>query len=282
MHYVKYSYSMSKITYLFILFFLSHFTFGQNPLEYVLNLEFETNIVSDIAGEAFGPTHKWKLEKYKSSCIFSGLEYKFEKKDTLLIRYFIEIKKICKQDELNYIYGNLDDNVIDGSITRGWFKSDSIDRAFGFQNGKQDYNLLQIELLNNFFNIAYYLIKQPVIKGKISRLKIKLLSIDEDLETNSPIRIVKFIPLTYRLCGRVYNNSSPRVMNLLNSLPKDKPIHIEVGAGFYTNPFDTFYFLFIEYLKSPNQIKWIPEDERIVSKLKTLGVKKRSIIKVGK
>jgi hypothetical protein len=71
-------------------------------------------------------------------------------------------------------------------------------------------------------------------------------------------------------------------MNLLYSLPKDKPIYIEVGGGFYTNPFDSFYSLFSEYLKTPNQIKWIPNDERIVSRLKTLGVKKRSIMKVRK
>jgi hypothetical protein len=273
---------MNKISILSILFLFSHFALAQNHLEYTLKLEFEGNIVTEVDGKFTNLSNDWKLEKFEKSCKFENIEYIFQQKDTLLLRYFKEIKETCSRKEIEYFYGTLGQIWFDGTIIRGWFKSDSIDRSFGYGSGDGAGNPLQFKVFDNFFNIALYLLSQPSSTEKLSKLQLAALRICEKHSNNVPVQIISFNPLTYRLNDRVDETSYEKVINLFNNLPINKPAYFEAGILFNISQTDRFYTFIKEFLKSPNNIIWIPDNENVFYRLRALGVKKKNILKISK
>lgn len=266
---------------------MSYFTVAQNHLDFIFDLKFETGVYTEINGESMGQTHKYKLEKFESSCKFGELEYQFQPKDTLLIRYFKDFEGLFERPGF---YRNFNKNCpdlwsdqvqMDGILTSFRFKSDSVNIGFGATDGICNFNSLYDSILDNFFNIVFYVIQQPAAKGKMSELKLSVLNYDEGATGSFPIRLIRTNPLTYRLKSRVFNNSNSEVISLLNKLPKDKNTYIEVGGSFYVMKFDSFYSPFKEFLKAPNKIIWIPNDNKIAADLKTLGVDKKHMKKSG-
>lgn len=274
---------MNKLYVLVFLLFLNLFLVAQNNLEFTFDLKFETNVLTEINGETIGRTHNYKLEKFESSCKFGELEYTFQQKDTLLLRYFAEFEKLFEQPNFYRNFNKTcpelwsDKTQSDGIQTTFWFKSDSVNIGFGADDGICNFNSLYDNILDNFFNIVFYVINQPSSTGKLSELKLSVLYYDEGATGFSPIRHIRPDPLTYRLKGRAYERSYTEVLNLLNGLPKDKSTYIEVGGLFYVNEFDSFYLHFKDFLKKPNRIIWIPENDRFAAELKTLGVDKKNM-----
>jgi hypothetical protein len=288
MHYAKIR-SMNKLSILILLLLFNFFSFAQNNMEFTFDITFETNVISINSDDEFaGPNYKFKLEKYKSSCKFGEIEYSFQKKDTLLLRYFSDFKKLFEQSDF---YRNFNKTCpelwnhtmhTDGIQTIFWYKSDSTKISFGADDGICDFNSLYDNILDNFFNIVIYVVNQPSSKGKLSESKLSKLEYLEGATGFAPIRLVRPNPLTYRLKGRVYERSYEEVLTILNGLPKAEPTYIEVGGRFYVNEFDSFYRRFKDFLKEPNRIIWIPENDRSATELKKLGVDKKSMKKVKK
>jgi hypothetical protein len=281
---------MKRIYSLIFLILFRLCSVAQDHLEFTFDLRIESNITVEVKtgdkttydSEAFSNIHAYKLEKFASSCRFFGVTYSFQKNDSLLFRYFDEFVNIFKQPEFYRNYNQTcphlwDEQIVsDGTITRFRFISDSIERGLAAMEGICNFNSIHNEILNVFFNIAFYIIRQPIFHEKLSRFKIGRLETDEDI-TGPPIRLVSTSPLTYRLKSRVPEDSYKEVINLLNGLPKEKQTYIEVGGSYDIKLHDTFYPLFKEFLKSPNNIIWIPDDERIAAGLKNLGIFKKII-----
>lgn len=280
---------MKKVNILLILIALSQFSFAQNHVEFTFDINFETNVRFKKAdGEFEGPTHRYRLEKFESSCKFGEIEYSFQQNDTLLLRYFSEFKKLFEQPDFyrnfNKSCPELWSNIIilDGIQTTFWFKSDSTKISFGAKDGLCNFNSLYDNILDNFFNIVFYLINQPSAKGKLSESRLSTLSFDESETGFAPIRLVRPNPLTYRLKGRAYEKSYTEVLNILYGLPKDETTYIEVGGSFNVNELDSFCLPFKDFLKIPNRIIWIPENYRFINELKKLGIDEKSIKKPRK
>jgi hypothetical protein len=281
---------MKILATLFIILFVCRFSFAQKHCEYKLELTFISNVAfTDDNGNA-EDENCWKLEKFETSCKLNNLEYIFTEKDSLLLKYFKKLKEIFRQYEYIDLSAKAKENearltarFFDGFATRGWFKSDSIDRVFGFYSQNSDINPLHTKILDTYFNIAWYLINKPSLYGKISKVKLSKLEYDEVTASASmpiPIRLICDNPLTYRLKGKMYEESYNIIIQVLNSLPTNKSTYLEVLGDFYIDPIDSFYKPFKEFVKKSNKIIWIPDSERIRTNFKALGVPKRNLKKV--
>jgi hypothetical protein len=85
----------------------------------------------------------------------------------------------------------------------------------------------------------------------------------------------------YRIQIRVQGRSPKpeSVVQILNNLPKDKPVLIEVGNHFWIHKTDDFYNPFKQFLQSQtSNIYWIATG-RVKKELITLGLKKEKIFK---
>lgn len=274
---------------LFVFFLLGQFSFAQKKPQFTFDLEFETNhTIESNTGESQSLNHIYRIEKFETSCVYNELEYEFLKKDTLLFRYFRELENIFRQPDFYRNFNKtcpklLDDiTYSDGTRTTFRFKADSIDIKLCVRNGICNSNSLYDNILQGFFNIALYVINQPVSKGKISPFKIYVLEDDEGSLCSTSLRLIRYNPPTYRLIGRIYESEYQKVLSQLNGLSKEKKTYIEVSESYHTKETDSFYTLFKEFLKAPNKIIWIPQGDRIALELKSMGVKKKNMKKTNK
>lgn len=256
-------------------------SFAQILKEYTLELTFETSIISKI--ENIGTTHKWTLTRADSSCTLNNIEYRFEQKDSLLRNYFVQLDRILSLYKFHQLSNNSIVNGvqtgmwIDGTMTYGNLIFNNSSIKFSFHSGNINFDSIQIKLLDNFFNIVYFLYNQPIIKEKILRGNVVMLDIDETSAGSSSFREVSENPLKYRLCRRVYDKEFSTVMIILSSLPKNQPVFIEVGESFEYEKSDLFISHFKEFIQSPNRIIW-KASENTRHQLIALGVKRKNIV----
>ncbi len=266
-------------------------TFAQNNVEFTFDISFESNIAKEVKKGnkialvyPFGNINEIKLVKSKNSCEFEGIEYKFRKEDTILIRFFNELKVIFTQPdfyrEFNKTCPELwnEEYFSDGTTTRFHFNSDSIKRGFGARDGVCNFNSTYDQILNSFFNIVFYMVNQKSFRKKLSSDIIDYITTFESI-TQPPFRHVKYKPMTYRLKGRVYDSDDLGITNLINSISENEDLYIEVGTGFNIIHHDYFYLHFQDFIHSYHKVTWVPDDKIVATRLIELGIDKNHIKK---
>lgn len=277
---------MKRINITIILIFSILLSWAQNHPIFTLDIRFEGGPATWVDGELIALNKVYRLVKFETSCEFEEVDYKFQKNDTILLRYFRELETCFMQPEF---YVNMNNSwekpenghyyIYDGIITSFRFKSDSVDIDFTAKDRICILNSLYDKILDSFFNIAMKISHQKNLNVDMSQVDISLLTKIEANSCSSPIRLVCYDPLTYRLRGRVDGYTNNYVLNLLNSLPGEKPTYIEVSSDYYINQYDAFYLLFKKFLKTATKIIWIPDNDIIGGELKKLGVKKKHMMK---
>ena len=245
---------------------------SQEIKNYTLELDIQTS---------FQGSKKWIIQRDQAYCIFDNLRYNFNEKDSLLVHYFQQLDtilnkyKFYKLSSYSYKNGVQTGEWIDGTMTYGKLTLPDTIKSFNFHSGNIDYDKTQIELIDNFFNIAFYLYNQNNFGEKLKISDSEYLEKIENEVGRTPIRQVSVYPLHYKLFDRVYSFNFAATKQLFETLPKDKPILIEVGK--YVNIRDEFEVFLKEYFKTRKNIYWIIGDKN-QNKMVSLGLENKYLL----
>ncbi|GEM_PF-4449571 len=177
-------------TVVFLGLFCTFCCAAQETSEFVFELKFRTNVqicVEDKHGKVLtrDGLHNYRLEKFDSSCRLGEILYKFKRKDTLLIRYLTDFKTLFEAPGFDQRFNatcphRYFSNFVDGIKTTFIYQSDSFHTSIEVHDGNCEYNSLYNSIISSFFNIAYYIISQPSMRGKLSILDEAVLDFDNE------------------------------------------------------------------------------------------------------
>jgi hypothetical protein len=210
------------------------------------------------------PTQTYRLVYLGEKCFVNGIKYNFRDKDSLLSRYFDNLETILGDYSYrrlgNYSYsknGKMTGMWTDGSRTKGIVVMNGDKKEFNFHSGNSDYDSLQIEMMNTFFNIMFYLTENEKFAKKFTDENRYYLEHMETSCTRNAMRKVKESPLRYKLFERVYTFNCEQVVAIFDSFPKDEPVDVEIGRFFNLNIHDKFYEIFKMDISKRENINWI-------------------------
>lgn len=253
------------------LFMLNCFSgMNQSIKNYTLELDIQTS---------FQGSKKWIIQRYQAYCILDSLAYKFEEKDSLLVHYFQQLDtilskyKFCKSSSYSYKDGK-HTMWTDGTMTYGKLIFPDTIKTFNFHSGNIDSDTKQIELIDVFFNLTYYLYNQKDFKKNLETSNSDYLAKIENQVGRTPIRQVTVYPLHYRLYDRVYPFNYLVTRQLFENMPLDRPILIDVGN--YANITGEFESFLKEFFKTRSNIYWIIPNKK--EKMISMGLKKEYIL----
>ena len=214
-------------------------------------------------------------------CILDSLRYNFKEKDSLLTHYYQQLDtilgkyKFYKLSSYSYKNGQKNGMWTDGTMTYGKLILPDTIKTFNFHSGNIDYDSKQIELINVFFNLTYYLYNQKNFKKNLKTSNINYLEKIEVGVGRTPIRQVSFYPLHYRLYARVYPFNYLATRQLFENMPLGRPILIDLGK--YVNIMGEFESFLKEFFKTRTNIYWIiPENNK--EKMILMGLKRDYIL----
>ena len=245
---------------------------SQDFKNYTLELDIQTS---------FQGSKKWIIQREKDYCILDSLRYNFKEKDSLLIYYFQQLDtilhkyKFYKLSSYSYNNGHRDGMWTDGTMTYGKLILPDTIKTFNFHSGNIDYDKTQIELIDAFFNLTFYLYNQKDFNKKLKNSNLDYLEKIENHVGRTPIRQVSIFPLHYKLFDRVYPFNYDSTKQLFEKMPMNRPILIDVGK--YVNIMGDFETFLKGYFTIRKNIYWIiPGKNRV--KMISLGLDKQYIL----
>lgn len=247
---------------------------SQNNKHYTLELDIQTS---------FQGSRIWNIERDQDYCVLDSVKYPFKKKDSLLIDYFEQLDTILDKYKFYHLSSNVYKNGketgswLDGTMTYGKLILPDTIKTFDFHSGNINYDTLQIELIDVFFNLARYLYSQENINRNLDNPNMEYLEKIENEVGRTPIRQVSVNPLHYRLFDVIYNFNYTTVCRLFENMPLDRPVLVEVGRHADMNVNSKFVSFLKGYFKTRRNIYWIvPYDKK--AKIMELGLKNEYIL----
>lgn len=243
---------------------------NQSLKNYTLELDIQTS---------FQGSKKWIIQRDQAYCILDSLTYKIKEKDSLLVHYFQQLDTIlskyqfCKLSSYSYKDG-MPTVWTDGTMTYGKLILPDTIKTFSFHSGNIDYDIKQIELINVFFNLTYYLYNQKDFKQNLETSNSDYLEKIENQVGRTPIRQVAVYPLHYRLYDRVYSFNYSATRQLFENMPLDRPILIDVGK--YANIMGEFESFLKEFFTTRSNIYWMIPNKK--EKMISMGLNEEYIL----
>lgn len=245
---------------------------SQDFKNYTLELDIQTS---------FQGSKKWIIQREQDYCILDSLKYNFKERDSLLIQYFLQLDtilhkyKFYKLSSYSYNNGHQTGMWTDGTMTYGKLILPDTIKTFNFHSGNIDYDKTQIELIDAFFNLTFYLYNQKDFKKKLKISNLDYLEKIENKVGRTPFRQVSAFPLHYRLFDRVYPFNYDSTKKLFENMPMNRLILIDLGK--FVNIMGDFEMFLKGYFPTRKNIYWIiPETNRI--KMTSLGLDKQYIL----
>jgi hypothetical protein len=252
------------------------FSIGQIYHTYKLSL--------DIYPSLWFKNKTWTLVRELDKCALDNKYYSFKKEDVQLISYFNKLDTILSNNEFyelgfTKVKGEIILHAVDGTKTYCKLHLPQKTESFGFHSGNIDSDSNLVELIDTFFNIAFYLFKKTDFNNNLTIGDHDTLEKLEPQIGSNSIRQVSLNPLLFRLFWRIEGDKENvyRYYDFFINLPKQRIVFIEVGKYFWITEKDDFYPLFKKFNRSRKKnIIWIASD-KAKDYLINLGVNKKNI-----
>jgi hypothetical protein len=219
------------------------------------------------------PEKTWTLIRSSDWCSLDNTRYNFTLQDSVLKNYFYHFDSILSKYKFLTL-GNIihkdsvtDAFCVDGTHFYGDFLMNETHKTFDFHCCNIAVDPYQYMIIDDFYNIIFYLYNKTSFRDSINTKDIDTLEKFEYNSYNDKLRLVSTKPDYYRMPGNMYSET------FYESLPKNKIVIIEVGnyTLFHHRKMD-------EEMKLRNQknLIWIILNKN-KNRLLDIGIKKKYI-----
>lgn len=213
---------------------------------------------------SFEPAQNYRLVLNNDKCIVNDINYKLKSSDSIIIGYLNNLELVFKNYKFHklesYSYnkkGEISGIGLDGTSIRGIVQMNNLEQRFNFHSVNIDFDSLQTDMMNTFFNLMFALVEVKEFSKQFSDEKRYYLERMETRCTRNAMRKITDNPLKYKLFERVYNFNYEEVVAVFDSFSKDKAVDVEIGRFFNLNVNDKFYEIFQMDISKRDNINWI-------------------------